>query len=161
MNVTAANLEETVRNVFHGAVRLDADPVENEVEHEAWKPWVTASVTFTNPWHCRIQIELSLDLAAYLAAALVRSPVPVADPELWQDAAGELANMVAGNLKPFIPNALRYSVPRVVLGSGSGGRRVFGPSLDKTFLLAGLPMRVTVTDDGTFDFPGLAAPSLN
>ncbi|HXC64326.1 MAG TPA: chemotaxis protein CheX, partial [bacterium] len=136
-------------------------PVTEEVEHQSWRPWITASVTFSNPWHCRIQIELSLDLAAQLAAALVRSPNPVADPELWQDAAGELANMVAGNLKPFIPNALRYSVPRVVLGSGSAGRRVFGPSLDRTFVLAGHPMRVVVTDEGALDFPGLGPFSNN
>ncbi|HTB34292.1 MAG TPA: chemotaxis protein CheX [bacterium] len=161
MNVTAANLEETVRAVFRGAVRLEAAPVEEETEAQSWKPWITASVTFNNPWHCRIQIELSLDLAAQLAAALVRSPGPVADPELWQDAAGELANMMAGNLRPFIPNTLRYSVPRVVMGSGNAGRRVFGPSLDKTFLLAGHPMRVIVTDEGALDIAGIGPFSPN
>ena len=161
MTVTAANLEETVRAVFQGAVRMDAAPAGAGVETQAWKPWVTAYVTFTNPWHSRIQLELSLDLAAHLAAALQRSPVPVSDPELWQDAAGELANMVAGSLRPFIPQVLRYSVPRVVLGSGMAGRALQGPSLDRTFLLAGHLMRVIVTDEGSLDIPGLGPISVN
>jgi len=159
MTVTAANLEETVRAVFHGAVRMDAAPAE--AEPQAWKPWVTAYVTFNNPWHSRIQLDISLDLAAQLASALQRSPVPVSDPELWQDAAGEMANMLAGSLRPFIPQVLRYSVPRVVLGSGLAGRAVQGPSLDRTFLLGGNPMRVIVTDEGALDIPGLGPISIN
>jgi hypothetical protein len=151
MTVTAANLEETVRAVVRGALGLEAAPAEDDAEPQSWSPWITASVTFANPWHCRIQIELSLDLASILAGALVRSTSPVSDPELWQDAAGELANMMAGNLRPFIPNTLRYSVPRVVVGSGNAGRKVFGPSLDKTFRLAGHPMRVVIMDEGELD----------
>jgi hypothetical protein len=161
MNVTAANLEETVRAVFRGAVRLEAAPAAEDAEPQSWRPWITASVTFANPWHCRIQLELSLDLAAILAGALVRSPSPVSDPELWQDAAGELANMMAGNLRPYIPNTLRYSVPRVVMGSGNAGRRIFGPSLDKTYVLAGHPMRVVVTDEGGLDIAKLGPLARN
>ncbi|HXC65297.1 MAG TPA: chemotaxis protein CheX, partial [bacterium] len=107
MTVTAANLEETVRAVFQGAVRMEAAPAGPETEAQGWKPWVTAYVTFTNPWHSRIQLDISLDLVAQLAAALQRSPVPVSDPELWQDAAGEMANMLAGSLRPYIPQVLR------------------------------------------------------
>ena len=52
-------------------------------------------------------------------------------------------------------------MPRVVLGSGNAGRRVFGPSLDKTFMLAGHPMRVVVTDEGALDIADIGPFSRN
>jgi chemotaxis protein CheX len=78
---------------------------------------VSAAVHFAGEWKGAVLIQMSPALACTLCARLLRvEPPPIYDDNV-RDAMGELANMVAGNLKSVLPPGVAISMPIVVEGS--------------------------------------------
>ena len=75
---------------------------------------VAAWVDVRGPWHGRASLETSRPAAVDLARALLRLPAtaPVTDDDL-DDALGEVANVVGGNVKALLPHAGSLGLPRV------------------------------------------------
>jgi chemotaxis protein CheX len=84
-----------------------------ESEHCA----IGASVQFTGDWSGALVIRCDSHLAHEAAAAMFGCDVDAIDPDELSDALGELANMIAGNVKPLLPAASLLSLPTVVQGS--------------------------------------------
>jgi len=90
-----------------------------------------ASVQFTGDWEGAIAVGCALAFGQEIAAAMfAMEPDEVGDEEI-SDALGELANMIAGNVKPLLPGAASLSLPTVVRGTairlGIPGARVWLP----------------------------------
>ena len=76
-----------------------------------------ASVQFTGDWEGAIAVGCDAAFGAELAAAMFAMELgEVTDGEI-SDALGELANMIAGNVKPLLPAAASLSLPTVFRGS--------------------------------------------
>lgn len=83
---------------------------------EPVRPDVTACITLAGGWNGTLTLECGHDQARSFAAAMLGSaPEELETPDI-ADAIGELANIVAGNLKALLP-AARLGLPSVVLGS--------------------------------------------
>jgi chemotaxis protein CheX len=65
-------------------------------------------------------VRLSPALARRLAREILQIEAASTDDAGVRDVAGEVANMIGGNLKALLPEPCRLSLPRVVVDSGPG-----------------------------------------
>ncbi len=77
---------------------------------------VTAAVYFAGEWKGAVLIECTTSQAFDFTARLFSSAPPETMDDDVRDALGELANMVAGNLKSVLPGGVGISMPSVVEG---------------------------------------------
>jgi len=109
------NVEQIVAMVFQTMLEVETQP------HLA--PWnsypdvVTAVVHFTGAWHGAVLLECTRQQACQFARLLMSIEIPEALNEDVRDALGELANMLAGNLKSVLPPGVYLSMPSVIEGS--------------------------------------------
>ena len=118
---------------------LPADPTAPDVTG------VIASVAITGAWDGHVVIRATRDLAVSVASALLFvDAAEVSDADLV-DATGELANVVAGNVKCLLPQPSLLALPRVVSGAGV---RAYWPSTTQICDLAatwhGQPVHIGV-----------------
>lgn len=75
---------------------------------------VAAWVDLHGPWAARASLQTTSGTAAGLTRALLRLPAgsPVTDDDL-ADALGEVANVVAGNVKALLPRQGTLGLPKV------------------------------------------------
>jgi chemotaxis protein CheX len=78
---------------------------------------VGASVQFTGEWSGALVIGCDELLGNEAAAAMFGCDTDNVAADDLSDALGELANMIAGNVKPLLPGAIAISLPTVVQGS--------------------------------------------
>jgi chemotaxis protein CheX len=76
----------------------------------------TAAVYFAGEWKGAVLIECTTSQAFDFTARLFSSAPPTSMSDDVRDALGELANMVAGNLKSVLPGGVDISMPSVVEG---------------------------------------------
>ena len=77
---------------------------------------VSGIVHVTGSWHGAIMLQLPIDLATSLTAAMFQAPSEPTRDEIT-DAVGELTNMFAGNIKALLPVPSVISLPAVAFGS--------------------------------------------
>ena len=77
---------------------------------------LTACVHVTGSFQGATLVFCTARLARELAAIMFETPAEALSVEDVQDALGELANMVAGNIKPLLEGSSRLSLPSVVEG---------------------------------------------
>lgn len=85
---------------------------------------ITASVAFRGAWEGTLAFECGRLGAAQFAQRLLQCGQDDQSNEDISDAVGELANIIAGNLKPVLPAELTLGTPYVVHGDsyrGAGG----------------------------------------
>ncbi|WP_433604738.1 chemotaxis protein CheX [Dactylosporangium sp. CA-139114] len=88
-------------------VVLDEEPPGADAE-------ITASVGVAGAWLGTVVLRGGLGAAAALAAEMLE--LSSVKPDDIQDAAGELMNIVAGNVKSFLPKPSHLALPQVVVG---------------------------------------------
>lgn len=106
---------EIVKDVFHTMLHY---PVEQSCD--AYVPgahMVTAVVFFAGQCKGATLLECSRDQAVALAGQLMGDEAHCEIDDDVRDSLGELANMIAGNLKSLLPAGLALSVPSVMNGS--------------------------------------------
>nr|BFE61272.1 hypothetical protein GCM10020063_057980 [Dactylosporangium thailandense] len=77
---------------------------------------VTAGVSIAGAWHGHVILRSRVDGAAAMAAAMLEMPTGSVRLEDIVDAAGELMNIIAGNVKSLLPQPSIVALPQVVLG---------------------------------------------
>jgi chemotaxis protein CheX len=82
---------------------------------------VVASVSVTGAWDGHVVVRFSRQAAVDIAAALLDLDTDDVDTADIVDAAGELANVVGGNVKSLLPQPGLLSLPHVVVGDGLSG----------------------------------------
>jgi len=108
-------LSSIVVDVFHTMLDLDVEPQGDGDVATAGS--VTAAVHFAGEWRGVVLLQVSPELACVLCARLLRAETAPPFDDNVRDAMGELANMVAGNLKSVLPFRVALSMPTVVEGS--------------------------------------------
>jgi len=110
-----ANVIQVVDMVFATMLGLRAEPYH--------KPWirptnmVTAAVYFAGSWRGAVLLECTPQEARHFAYLLMSIEPPETINDDVRDALGELANMLAGNLKSVLPPGVVLSMPSVIEGS--------------------------------------------
>jgi chemotaxis protein CheX len=74
---------------------------------------LVAWVSITGAWSGDVKIRLSPELARRLAREILQIDPDSTDDAGVRDVAGEVANMIGGNLKALLPEPCRLSLPKV------------------------------------------------
>lgn len=109
------NVQQVVDMVFTTMLGLKVEP-----HPSAWiRPadMVTAAVYFAGVWHGAILLECTCRQARTFAQLLMSIEMPKAVNDDVRDTLGELANMLAGNLKSVLPRGVVLSMPSLIEGS--------------------------------------------
>lgn len=115
IGVYRSDLGRVVEAVFETMLGLAVEPVET--------PWtaapdrVTAAVYFVGLWNGAIVLECSPSQACSFTQLLLSGERPTVINDDVRDALGELANMLAGNLKSVLPRGAGLSVPSITVGT--------------------------------------------
>jgi HD-like signal output (HDOD) protein len=148
MSLDAQTLDEVTRSVLHGAAGVDLSAIDGPAPAAAGD-WLTATIFFSGEWQGLVRLDLPFTLGQNLAARMRQQPGAVSERPLVLDAVGELANILAGNLKPVIGGARRLSVPRVMesppMAMGGNGLE----PVERAYLLHGQLLRVGVLQQNT------------
>jgi CheY-specific phosphatase CheX len=110
-----ANAVQVVDMVFRTMLGLKVEPYPM---HWVRPPdMVTAAVYFAGSWRGAVLLECTHAQARHFAQLLMSIGPPETVDEDVRDALGELANMLAGNLKSVLPGGVVLSMPSVIEGS--------------------------------------------
>jgi chemotaxis protein CheX len=131
-----------VEDVFRTMLGLEVERREDGEPMEAGS--VTAAVHFVGEWKGAVLLQSSPEMACALAACLTPASPPAQLDDNVRDAMGELANMVAGNLKSVLPPGVALSMPTVVEGSNYA-LRICGGNLAKSVHFSCAPGGFLVT----------------
>ena len=110
------NAVEVVHDVFGTMLSIETWDVHDTAPQEFAHP-VVGAVYFTGSWQGAILLECDREQAYAFTAKLNGMEPPNSVNDDVRDAMGEIANMVAGNLKSVLPPDTALSVPSVVEGS--------------------------------------------
>lgn len=124
IDLTEADLQETLAQIWLAYLDPETVPVPawDPVDEAAWTAQVRvrAAADIRGAWEGTATVEMGLQLALDVAAALYAQPVAAlsgevgrAEQSLIFDAVGEVVNIVAGNLKALLPQPSTLSLPRV------------------------------------------------
>jgi chemotaxis protein CheX len=103
---------------------------------------LTAAIYYAGLWQGALLIECSDQQARAWSSHIMGLPDPT--NEDVRDGLGELANMLAGNLKPLLPPGVSISIPSVVAGSDYSVHVSRGHALERVALADERgPFRVT------------------
>lgn len=105
---------------------------------------MTACVQVVGAWTGAVILQSPMTLARTLADQMFQSDRPLTLDEV-RDALGELANMIAGNVKALFPGPSRISLPTVAAGNDYQFDVVDGSAVSTVFFSCdGEPLRVTL-----------------
>lgn len=146
----AQDIDELTRQVFENVLGLSAEPGPSSGP----APTVTSSVQIMGGWSGAVSLRMSAELATLTAALMFDAPGSTLEPDEIDDAVGEMANMIGGNVKSLLPEPSQLSLPTVSAGDEP-------PSFPGTVLVehlefdvAGQPFTVSVLEaSGRTDQP--------
>ncbi|HLY18997.1 MAG TPA: chemotaxis protein CheX [Bryobacteraceae bacterium] len=115
LKVYRNDLANIVQSVFQ--TMMDTEVEAAEGPGARFPAAITAAVHFAGEWRGATLVECGTEEARHFAARFMGIPVPGAIDDDVRDVMGELANMVAGNLKSLLPRGVELSMPSVIEGS--------------------------------------------
>ena len=116
-------------------------PLPAPLPADALSSWVT----ITGPWNGTVVLTCGRDTALELTRALLREHAPaVLEDEDVDDALGELANVVGGNVKAVLPGPSALGLPQVGATPPAGSA---ADTCSVAVLWRGQPLTVSVQSD--------------
>ena len=115
LSVYRSDLAQIVESVFETMLNVEARRTEME-----WTPStdvLTGAIHFAGAWKGAVLLECTKPQAYEFTHRLMSIPLPSSITDDVRDAMGELANMLAGNLKSVLPHGIGLSMPLVVEGT--------------------------------------------
>ncbi len=110
--------EPDLASIVDGAVSMMLGLDLGElVESSTLTSSIGAAVQFTGDWEGAVVFACDDAFGCEAAAAMFGSGADTVTSEEIADALGELANMIAGNVKPLLPAPATLSLPTVVQGA--------------------------------------------
>ena len=113
MNLSTKQVDDVVRSVLDVMLRLDVNDLKRSPELNPQPLMVRAQVALNGAWKGEVMLFVAPELAREMAGVMTQSDPQTMGREESFDAVGELANMIAGNLKPLLPGARSLSMPKV------------------------------------------------
>jgi CheY-specific phosphatase CheX len=114
-----ADLEQVVGSVFSTMMGIEAAPRAHTLLESIPSGAMTAAVGFGGAWNGVVLIHCLPRQACEFAAFFLGMPPPETVDSDVRDVWGEVANMIAGNLKCALRPGIHISVPTVIENSGS------------------------------------------
>jgi chemotaxis protein CheX len=108
------NVEQVVETVFKTMLGLNVEPYP--IPWDRPQDMITAAVYFAGVWRGAVLLECTRAQAIAFAQLFLPIASPRIDDDV-RDALGELANMLAGNLKSVLTKGVMLSMPSVIEGS--------------------------------------------
>jgi chemotaxis protein CheX len=106
---------QVVGEIFRSMLGIEVVPTEAAQTRET--ELLSAAVYFAGAWKGALLVECTPEQAFEFTRCLMSIERPAAIDDDVRDAMGELANMIAGNLKPLLPHGVCLSMPSVVEGT--------------------------------------------
>jgi chemotaxis protein CheX len=145
LEVYRDDLASIVESVFRTMMDLEVAASEAAWRHAP--DTVTAAVQFVGVWQGAALIECSAQQACQFAARFMGIELPSTLDDDVRDVMGELANMVAGNLKSLLPHGVDLSMPSVVEGTDYAFRLCGAGAMERlNFTCAGGDLRITLVE---------------
>jgi len=132
LNTYRADLANIVESVFRTMMDIEVHPIEAPFTPAANA--VTGAVYFAGDWRGAVLIECTRQQACYLAHRFMGVDTPLVIDDDVRDTIGELANMLAGNLKSVLPKGVGLSMPSVVEGTDYSLRICGGNAVERVLL---------------------------
>ncbi len=129
LSVYRADLARIVVSVFQ--TMLDLETTATETASAPAPDGLTAAVYFAGAWKGAVLLECTRPQAFEFTHRLMAIDAPEAIDDDVRDALGELANMLAGNLKSVLPHGIGLSMPSVVEGTDYSLRVCGGSLIDR------------------------------
>jgi|YNPNPStandDraft_1061719.scaffolds.fasta_scaffold29519_2 chemotaxis protein CheX len=104
-----------VGDVFRTMLGIEIEPVQ-----VVWPPeedLINVTVHYAGAWKGALLLECTREQACLFTARLLGGDLPEQMNDDVRDAVGELANMIAGNLKPVLPPGVALSMPTLIEGT--------------------------------------------
>jgi chemotaxis protein CheX len=134
-------IEQVSKDVFATMLGTSIEPLDDSVGDLLAE--FTAAVYYAGTWQGALLLECSTVQALDWAARLMSLPPPISSEDAL-DGLGELANVIAGNLKPLLPPGVGLSIPSVVQGTNYS-LRVCGGNLVEPLDFADASGRFRIT----------------
>ncbi|MFP5236754.1 MAG: chemotaxis protein CheX [Acidobacteriota bacterium] len=115
IEIQMGELAQVVGYVFQTMLGLDVS--------ESDRPWIpageqlTATIHLAGDWNGALALECGHKQACGFAGRFLSIDPPAAVDDVVRDVAGELCNMIGGNLKCVLAGGLKLSMPSVVDGA--------------------------------------------
>jgi chemotaxis protein CheX len=111
-------ITEVTENVWRSILGLEIQAARDTsfLTRAGKEPTLTGCVQLTGAWEGTVFLYSTAKLARELAAIMFGTDVAHVASEDVEDALGEIANMIAGNLKSLLPRPCQLSLPAVVEG---------------------------------------------
>jgi chemotaxis protein CheX len=145
LEVYRDDLERIVQSVFQTMMDLGVSPTQTPWTHTS--DTITSAVHFVGEWRGATLVECKTPQAFEFATRFMGVEMPVAISDDVRDVMGELANMVAGNLKSVLPRGVDLSMPSVVEGTDYAVRICGVSSVERmTFSSGAGDFRITLIE---------------
>ncbi len=122
--------EEAASHAVHElfVAMLGGDAWRLTAEPEPCRNPIIGAIHLAGPWHGLVLAGFEPSLAFAVTAHMLGRKRPTAYNEDVRDAVGEIANILAGNLKALLPFHTEMSLPAVI--EGSQGRSLTIPGIE-------------------------------
>lgn len=149
MNPNESQIRSIVRSVWSTQLGLEIFDAEEAVQPSP-AATMTAAIHISGDYHGGIRLECSRTIVRSAASIMFDIPADQLVDDDERDVIGELANVVAGNIKALIPGTNSISLPTIVEGSDYRVSTLdVRSSADYSFTLDGESMTVTVMEHGS------------
>lgn len=115
VEVGLPELTQITADVFETMMGLAVSPCEKPWSHSADR--LISTVHLSGHWNGAVILEWDRAQTCRLAGRFLSMDPPADVDDVVRDVAGELANMVGGNVKALLSQGIRLSIPSVVDGS--------------------------------------------
>ncbi len=113
MKLSSLEVDEIVRSVMDVTLRLSTHELQAAAAQEGQAQMICAEIRFKGAWKGQVMLQVEPSLAREMAAVMMMKELEDTEQGEGMDAVGELANMIAGNLKPLLPGHRAMTLPQV------------------------------------------------
>lgn len=118
MTITASidDIRAVTENVFASLTDFSVATIDESTIDRHGHRYVTAAVSITGEWEGTVAVACCDELSRLITGAFFGVEPAEADPSEINDAIGEVANMIGGNVKALMPAPSQLSLPTVTTG---------------------------------------------
>jgi chemotaxis protein CheX len=140
----AEDIGDVTRQVWESVLDIEAFPSPGSAA--AVTLGVSSCVQILGGWNGVVNLSMPSELATLIATTMFDLPAADLSDDEVDDAVGEMANMIGGNVKSLLPGPSQLSMPAVTVGTAHFPGAEVVDHLE--FVVEGHPFTVTVLERG-------------
>ena len=139
MEIEVTAMQEIISNVFEDMLQLPVHSPPSESSFDGQT--IIASICISGSSEKQIVVEAPSGTATLIGATMFDVAMDAVDPTEIEDAVGEIANMIGGNVKGILPEDAQLSLPSVD-HCEKGNPSASAAETTWDFAVSGRPVRV-------------------